>query len=446
MPPAKLAKVTPARSDFGPSVVAPQSFRMLGVMDDLGTTPATPVIPVIPGRRPLRVLVVERGGSGGLAQYSHGLCGALGDYGVDVTLLTPVRQALPPVAGSYEVREILANNIGQRRPKALALEARNASASLAAVARIRPDFVLVEAATPGRMDELWLRAARLWGAKIVWVAHDLGQREWGGVLKPFALRLYRFVDAMVTLTEAERKKLALQLPSVATATTVIPHGDFRFLVRRRPDRDEARRHLGVAPGDGVLLFFGYLKAYKGIDDFVDALIILRHRGRKVTAMIAGDPGDSGDHGGGAAKALADRIDAAGLTEHVLVRAGFVPNDEVPDFFAAADVVVLPYRDATQSGVTQMAYAYGRPVVVTDVGGLAEDVEVGTTGEVASARDPESLADAIERVIAEPDRLVALHRQLESTVPARFAWPAVATAHLALFERLGAGRRPKGVGQ
>lgn len=396
-------------------------------------------------RGPTRVLMVERGGSGGIAQYSHALCGELAAAGLRVELLSPPRQALPPTGAAYVLREQLTLNIGHGRVGALAREARNAAVGVGVGWWFRPDVVVLQMPAPGRLDEPWLRALQRMGARIVWVGHDLAGYEWGGTLKPFARRLYSGVDAYVTLSDAERQKLLTQLPELSLRTSVIPHGDFRYLVGRRVDRDEARHALGLVRGRHdadshhslpavdddapVALFFGYLKPYKGLDDLVDALALLHADGVRVRAVFAGKPDPGAD------AELRRRADAAGIGDDVMIRAGYVPNEALPELFGAADFVVQPYREATQSGVTQLAYAFGRPVVVTDAGGLAEDVAPGVTGEVATAGDPASIAGAIRRLLADRAALASMQEQLEQAAPERNSWQHVTDEYLALFDRL-----------
>ncbi|MCE7884235.1 MAG: glycosyltransferase [Actinobacteria bacterium ATB1] len=175
----------------------------------------------------------------------------------------------------------------------------------------------------------------------------------------------------------------------------------------------------------VLLFFGFLKPYKGLDVFLDALSLLGSRGVEVLGYVAGAPVTAQQE-----RNLRARAAQADLVDMVVLRLGFVDKSEMPAIFGACDLTVAPYKIASQSGVIQMSYAYGRPVVVTDVGGLGDDVDEGETGTIAEASGPEALADTIERLLSDSSQLAAMTEKLEQGPPERFAWDHVAAAHLA----------------
>lgn len=371
---------------------------------------------------------MERAGNGGLAHYTHALCGALAAAGVRVRLLTAPREPLPPTGAPYPVSVALRETHTRSRGPALAREIWNACALLAVTARRRPRAVVLQVAGAARTDEFLVPLLRLLGRRVVWVAHDVARFEGGGRLRAWERRLYCRPDAVVVLSEAERSTLAAQVPGTAPRVSMIPHGEYGYLVGERLERAEARRRLGLSPGTAVLLQFGYLKRYKGLEDLVDAVAVLRGRGRDVTAVIAGTIGDM------PVAELQGRIDSLGLGKAVVLFPRYASLDETDVYFAAADAVVLPYRQATQSGVLHMAFGYHRPVVVTDVGGLPEYVRPGSTGEVARPGDPVSIADAVERVLR-----AGTTTGDEFRVSDEHTWPSIAQAYMTVVEPVGESR-------
>ena len=161
-----------------------------------------------------------------------------------------------------------------------------------------------------------------------------------------------------------------------------------------PARRRGRGSGWIRPAE-VVLFFGYVRRYKGLDTLLDAWPAVRAR-RPATLVVAGDfYEDPAPYRAQAAAAC-----AAGGRDAVRLREGYQSDEDVEALFRAADVVVLPYRSATQSGVTHVAYALGVPVITTDVGGLAETVRPGETGLVVPPGDPAALAAAVVRYFEE----------------------------------------------
>jgi glycosyltransferase involved in cell wall biosynthesis len=156
--------------------------------------------------------------------------------------------------------------------------------------------------------------------------------------------------------------------------------------------EEAKRKLNIPEGRRILLFFGFIRKYKGLDLLLEAVKILKDRYGDTPEMplllIAGE--FYGD-----AEVYNEQIDRLGIRDNLLLHTDFIPDDEVRYYLSAADVVVQPYRQATQSGVTPLAYHFEVPMIVTNVGGLPELVPDGKVGIVAEP-EPAAIAKAIEQ--------------------------------------------------
>jgi glycosyltransferase involved in cell wall biosynthesis len=151
-------------------------------------------------------------------------------------------------------------------------------------------------------------------------------------------------------------------------------------------RDEAFQKLGLHQEYHYLLFFGLIRKYKGLDLLIEAFADERLRHLKLKLIIAGEYYSD-------KKIYTDLIKKHSLENHIIQVDKFIPNSEVKLYFSAADVVVQPYKSATQSGVTQIAYHFNKPMIVTNVGGLAELCPHEKVGYVVSP-DPIEIADAI----------------------------------------------------
>ena len=177
------------------------------------------------------------------------------------------------------------------------------------------------------------------------------------------------------------------------------------------DQNKIKEELGIEPKNYVLLFFGYVRKYKGLDLLIKAMPeIIRHK-PSTTLMIVGEFYDE-------PKFYLDLINSLSLTDNIKVINDFVPNEEVEKYYRISDLVVLPYRSATQSGILNMAYGFNKPVLVTNVGGLAEFVEDGVTGYIVEPDHPEKLSKGILRFFEENDSInfeenIKNHIQLNS---------------------------------
>lgn len=152
------------------------------------------------------------------------------------------------------------------------------------------------------------------------------------------------------------------------------------------DKTDAQKKLGLEPGYNYLLFFGFIRDYKGLDLLLQAMSYPWMRERKIRLLVAGEfYTDS--------KPYFDLIKEHNLQDLLVMSNDFIPDSRVADYFNAADLIVQPYKDATQSGVTQIAYHFEKPMVTTDVGGLAEIVPDGNVGYVVKPQVPK-IAEAV----------------------------------------------------
>jgi glycosyltransferase involved in cell wall biosynthesis len=165
-----------------------------------------------------------------------------------------------------------------------------------------------------------------------------------------------------------------------------------------PDTDlsDIRKSLGFSDTDRIILFFGYVRKYKGLNILIDAMPALLKYNKDIRLLIVGEFYDSADK-------YYELINRLRLKDKIKVVQQFVPNEEVWKYYTISELVVLPYIEATQSGVLNIAYGFRKPVVVTNVGGLAEDVVIGKTGYVVKSNEVQSLAEGIKEYFENADK-------------------------------------------
>lgn len=158
------------------------------------------------------------------------------------------------------------------------------------------------------------------------------------------------------------------------------------------DMASEKQALGFEAESTVLLFFGYVRQYKGLDILIEAFEQLQKKRSDLRLLVAGEFYDKPE-------TYYAQIEAAGLQDKIKVINKYISNEEVARYFQLSEVVVLPYRTGTQSGILNIAYGYHKPVVITDVGGLAEFVDADHTGVVVERAEPTKIAAGIEKYFA-----------------------------------------------
>jgi glycosyltransferase involved in cell wall biosynthesis len=222
-------------------------------------------------------------------------------------------------------------------------------------------------------------------------------------------RLLHTADGIIVHGRAQAEIVAgSQWARRAQEVFVIPHGAL--------SQPAGTARIPDAP---TVLFFGRAEYYKGLDVLVDAVLRVGDRLQGLRVVVAG-------RGPEIARAR-ERVGRDPQFEWV---ERFISDDEIPDLFARCSVAVLPYRDASQSGVVPLAFANRRAVIATDVGSLAEAVEDGVTGMLVPPEDPDSLADAIVGIHRDRARLERMSdAALELTTTGALSTAAVASKHM-----------------
>jgi len=260
------------------------------------------------------------------------------------------------------------------------------------ISRLDPDLILMDWWHPYFGPCYWGVTTALpepYRRRVVIITENVISHEANAVDTVLTKMGLRHARAFITLSEAVRDALqpfANHRP-IFVAGPPIP--DFYYDIGAVPSRKEARQRLGIPSDAEVLLFFGYVRRYKGLDVLIEALAIARQRRPQLRLLVAGEFYEN-------EQKYREQIATLGLEPYVTVVNQYIPNEAVGMYYRASDVVVLPYREATQSGILATAYTFQRPVIATAVGGLQELVIEGKTGFIVPPEDPAALAKAIEQ--------------------------------------------------
>ncbi len=257
------------------------------------------------------------------------------------------------------------------------------------IKKIKPDIVVVRYWIPlmGPCLGTILRIIKKnKHTKIICIADNIKPHEKRTGDKAFTRYFIKPVDAFIIMSEQVLSDLRLFTKD--KKAVLVPHPLYDNF-GEKISKESARAQLLIDNGQRVILFFGFIRKYKGLDILLEAIKILKDSELPVAAcklLIAGEFYED-------KKLYEDQILKLGIKDQLLLHTDFIPDHEVKKYFCAADVVIQPYRNATQSGVTPLAYHFEVPMIVTNVGGLPAMVPDNKAGLVAEPTS-ESLAEKI----------------------------------------------------
>jgi glycosyltransferase involved in cell wall biosynthesis len=357
--------------------------------------------------------------------YDRALAGALTRAGAEVELLTSrFLHGQVPDADGYSTREFFYRRAAERGLHAPARRALKAAEHLGDMVRLRgalggADVVHHQWLTMPALDPSLLPGDRA-QPRVITAHYVLPPRP--GRRHLFAARrAFGAMDAVIAHSEFGAERLREEVGLDPGRVRVIPHGAFDYLTRH-PDPAPLPPELERAEGR-VILFFGLLRPYKGIDTLIDAFARI---GDAAELWVVGNP-----------RMPVEPLRAAAARAPGRVRfvSRFVDEAEIPEVFRRADVIALPYRDAEHSGVVYTALAFGKPMVLSSVGGFPElAAEHGAARIVPpedSARLAEELAELVSSEKARDELAAAARRAAEGP----FSWDAVAAQTLELYREL-----------
>jgi glycosyltransferase involved in cell wall biosynthesis len=231
-------------------------------------------------------------------------------------------------------------------------------------------------------------------AKIVFLVENYVSHEnrW---FDHFATRkTLRYADQFISESQFVTDRITQDFPETPIEKCTLPVYDcYDF---KRFDKSSARAELGIE-SKNVVLFFGYIRPYKGLHNVINAFGGVLSEHPDTTLLIVGECYED-------RKRYDDLLEKNNITDRTMFVSRYVSNEEVEPYFKAADVVCLPYESASQSGIVMMSYGFRRPVVTTEVGGLPEFVRSGETGLTVPPRDPEAIARAVNQILDSLERV------------------------------------------
>jgi glycosyltransferase involved in cell wall biosynthesis len=416
---------------------------------------------------PLKIALYDPSGLGGVCHYTYQLAQNLALMGSDVTVVTTENYELKHLPRNFNITFLFKKSWIKRlglnliapvrwqgsydQEPALqnGAQADEKSSTLALLKNLRlriiwlkaaffflwkrPDLIHFQWLVDRNQEYFFLNLLKLLRFKIVYTVHDLLPQESEACPDHHALeKIYRKADALIVHAESNKREFVSAFNVDPEKIYVIPHGsNDLFYTDKGMSKEAAKEELGVSQ-KRVILFFGLIKRYKGLEYLVEAFREVKERLDNVVLIIVGKIYDKDREG---FNFYSDLIGQLRSHENVVCVEDYVPLEKIGLYFSASDVVVLPYIRNYTSGVLLSAYAAGRPVVVTDTGGLKESVEDGKSGFVVPPKDTRALAQAIIETVASPDRCNQMGKYAKSLAESNYSWSSVASKTIALYRHL-----------
>lgn len=288
----------------------------------------------------------------------------------------------------------------------------------------KPDIIVVRFWLPlmgPALGTILRRVRKNSHTKIVCIADNIIPHEKRFGDKPFTKYFLKSCDAFITMSEKVQLDLRLFEKTKPLQLVLHPlYDNFGAII----SKSEAREHLGLPENEKIILFFGFIRKYKGLDLLLEAISILKNlkpETLNIKLLIAGEFYED-------EKIYQDQIERLGIKEQLILRTDFIPDSEVKYYLCAADAVIQPYRNATQSGVTPLAYHFEKPMIVTNVGGLPALVPHEKAGLVTEPNKA-TIADSILRFYQLGENYFIPHLRKEKE---KYSWTNLVKAitHLA----------------
>ncbi|MBC8512318.1 MAG: glycosyltransferase family 4 protein [Dehalococcoidia bacterium] len=384
----------------------------------------------------LQVFYIEPvGGHRGMHYYDFGLCPALQSVGVGVTLLTCDETKNMVIPSSLRV-EFPFKGIYGDTPKAI-----RGLRYLYGLVRI--GLTMQRRGIPlahfhyfhvPPLDYFYLRWLHLIGKHVVLTVHDVVPFDAKASDFIWLHRIYSEADRIVVHTLDSQRAIVERFGVSAEKIRVISHGPFLYFSKNQElSPSLAKQRLALNADTPLILFFGQIKKVKGLQYLLRAFRQVLDQCPTARLVIAGPEWKESFAG---YAALIHELD---LTDKVLTRIEYVPDEEVGLYYSAADVIALPYTESYQSGVLYMAYSFAKPVVASSVGGLAEVVEDGVTGLLVPPADVNRLASALLILLQDTEMARAMGEQGQVLVETKFGWPEIARKTATVYEEVLSGR-------
>ena len=380
----------------------------------------------------MKILVINPTFKSGLSQYTYFFCKALDEKGLDFVLLTTRGEnEIDFFKPKFKVyKDLYQINQGSYLANAW-YYGKNKNIIRKIVDEYRPDVIHFQGLLKPDGDDEFIEYLQNRGnkkIKIVYTAHYILPYEASLKHKQIYSRIYNKVNQIIVHAEQNKDELAAGFGVPREIITVIPYGNLIEIAQKSPELNlfEARSLLGLEKDDFCLLFFGAIRDYRGLDVLLKSMLYLKEH-PKIKLMVVGEMQQK--------SICNDLIDVLKIRNAVSFYLEYIPIKYIGQYFYASNLVVLPYKKIYQSIAVQLAFAFNRPVLSTNVGGIAEVIENDKNGWLVQPNNPKALAEKILELYKQPRQEINQVGQTAYQIAKqKYTWEETAKKTLIVYKK------------
>lgn len=411
----------------------------------------------------MRIIIYEPFGCGGVCHYTYQLAQSLVGIGVDVTVVTQENYELKDMSHEFKLNGQLGKsklkmylnklihdkkcNVESQNEKQI--NRNNVNIEKSSLVNIRRWLIWTEVIAYLLLnkqkiihiqwllypheDYYFLKILRLLKIKIVYTAHNIlpHDKEFASEINIFR-KIYRLVDKIIVHADNNKMEIIDIFDINQEKIKIIPHGIYdMFLAKKSITQEAARSEIGIPMGKKVVLFFGIIRKYKGLEYLVEAFEEVKRKVNDAFLLIVGKVGGDEEE----KKYYSELLSQFRNCNDVRCINEYIPFENVGSYFSASDIVVLPYIKTYQSGILLLAYAAAKPVIVTETGGLSETVEEGKSGFIVPSGDARSLAQGIIMMLESTLQMNQMGKYGKVLADTKYSWKNIADKTLEVYQQL-----------
>lgn len=275
---------------------------------------------------------------------------------------------------------------------------------------------------------LFFKLLKLRKIKLIHTAHNVLPHENKRLDYYLKSVVYKNSKFIIVHSNFIKDKLLKSFPIISQKIKVVPHGNFDiYLAPKATNSTNSRKYLGLKQTDNVILFFGYIREYKGLDILLKAFELSALKDPQLKLVIAGSAQK------GLEQIYSEKIESSKYKDRIIYHPMFIPKEDVAKYFLASDAVILPYKNIDHSGIIHLAYSFSKPVIATNVGDFCEVIENNKSGILLKGDSFEELSEIINIAFKNKKELTKMGKYARQLSNTKYSWDDVAQRTINVYK-------------